>query len=279
MRAMRTLLLAVLVAGCGSNSPSAVAPIRQAATAQSPISYHGGWVMYWDPAVYLIYYGGWDAQSPVKPILEDFVNNVGGSNWFNINTKYTDSSGNHATARVHLAGTATDNYSRGKQLTDGDVRYIVENAIYQGKLADDPWGIYVVVPTSDVGQGNFCTTNCGFHTYTQWGSDWYTYIFVGNPNHCPNVCVPYSPSPNGAPDGDEMVNILAHELAETVTDPYVDAWYDAQGEENADKCAWTFGTMWQTSTGAYANVHLGARDYLVQRNWVPGSPGQCALSL
>lgn len=34
---------------------------------------------------------------------------------------------------------------------------------------------------------------------------------------------------------DGLVSILAHELIETVTDPDGDAWYDAKGQENADK--------------------------------------------
>ena len=28
-----------------------------------------------------------------------------------------------------------------------------------------------------------------------------------------------------------------------LTDPQLNAWYDQQGDENADKCAWTFGGL------------------------------------
>jgi hypothetical protein len=276
---MRTLALFTLATlGCNASAPpAAVMPVHQAATVQEAIEYHGGSLITWDPAVYLIYYGGW-STSAAPPVIEHFVSHVGGSAWFAINAQYTDGSGAHPPGALHLAGTTVDDYSRGTDLADGDVRYIVENAIYQGKLTDDPSGIYVVLPSADVAEGNFCKTNCGFHTYTQWGQDWYTYIFVGNPGHCPNVCPEYTPSPNGVPDADEMVDILGHELSETVTDPYVDAWYDASGQENADKCAWTFGTMFQTTSGAYANLTLDGKPYLVQRNWVPGSPGRCDLA-
>jgi len=37
-----------------------------------------------------------------------------------------------------------------------------------------------------------------------------------------------------------IANVSAHELSETRTDPQLDAWYDASGAENGDKCAWTF---------------------------------------
>jgi hypothetical protein len=39
-----------------------------------------------------------------------------------------------------------------------------------------------------------------------------------------------------------LANVSAHELSETLTDQHADAWYDGTGNENADKCAWAFGT-------------------------------------
>ena len=76
-----------------------------------------------------------------------------------------------------------------------------------------------------------------------------------------------------------MASIIAHELEEAVTDPDLNAWYDSRGMENADKCAWTFGTTYATGNGALANMHLGSRDYLIQQQWVNASGGYCALHL
>ncbi|MDT5294114.1 MAG: hypothetical protein QOJ76_994, partial [Acidobacteriota bacterium] len=56
------------------------------------------------------------------------------------------------------------------------------------------------------------------------------------------------------------------ELEEATSDPDLNAWFDSAGAENADKCAWTFGHFqYQTANGSFANVHLGTRDYLIQR--------------
>jgi len=74
-----------------------------------------------------------------------------------------------------------------------------------------------------------------------------------------------------------MASIIAHELEEAVTDPDLNAWYDRRGAENADKCAWTFGSEYPAS-GALANMKLGTRDYLIQQNWVNASGGFCAKS-
>jgi hypothetical protein len=41
---------------------------------------------------------------------------------------------------------------------------------------------------------------------------------------------------SGLTDGVSIV--LGHEQAEVETDPLLDAWYDSNGEEAADKCAW-----------------------------------------
>jgi len=35
-----------------------------------------------------------------------------------------------------------------------------------------------------------------------------------------------------------------------------------------DKCTWTFNSFYALSNGAYANMQLGSRNYLVQNNWI-----------
>lgn len=76
-----------------------------------------------------------------------------------------------------------------------------------------------------------------------------------------------------------MASILAHELEEAQTDPTLTAWFDNIGQENADKCAWTFGTTYDPGNGSVANMKLGARDYLIQQNWSKpqGLTQACAL--
>jgi hypothetical protein len=43
-----------------------------------------------------------------------------------------------------------------------------------------------------------------------------------------------------------LANVTAHELSETRTDPELNAWFDASGNENGDKCAWTFASTLET---------------------------------
>nr|MDQ5837807.1 EXORDIUM family protein [Acidobacteriota bacterium] len=86
--------------------------------------------------------------------------------------------------------------------------------------------------------------------------------------------------PNGNAGVDGMLSVVAHELEEATTDPDPHTgWADSGGAENADKCAWTFGHFqYQTANGAWANVHLGTRDFLIQRNlWHQTSGDLCMI--
>ena len=66
-------------------------------------------------------YGDWASQPEVAHILADFLNNLGGTSWMNINSGYCDSSGNVGTSQVSHGGTCYDPYSHGKSLSDDDV--------------------------------------------------------------------------------------------------------------------------------------------------------------
>jgi hypothetical protein len=55
-------------------------------------------------------------------------------------------------------------------------------------------------------------------------------------------CDPQDPSTAHSQGLEALANVTGHELAEAMTDPASPgAWYDQQGYENGDKCAWTFG--------------------------------------
>jgi len=227
--------------------------------------------------VYFIWYGNW-ANNTATTILTDFASNIGGSPYFNINTTYYNSANAHVSNAVHYAGSTTDAYSQGTSLRDAQIQTIVSSAIAGGRLPIDGNGVYFVLTSSDVtASSGFCTSYCGWHTHgTISGLD-VRYSFVGNPDRCPTSCAAQTTGPNGNAGADGMASIIAHELEETVSDPDLNAWYDRRGAENADKCAWTFGTTYLTSNGAKANMKLGTRDYLIQQNWVNSGSGGCAL--
>jgi phosphate-induced protein 1 len=241
------------------------------------IFYHGGPLLLGTTNVYYIWYGNWSGNSATS-ILTDLAQNIGGSPYYNINTTYYDGNNVHISNSVHYAGSTTDAYSQGTALGDSGVQAVVSSAISSGRLPKDTNAVYFVLTSADVNEtSGFCTQYCGWHTYGTISGSNVKYAFIGNPDRCPSACEAQAVGPNGNAGADGMASIIAHELEEAATDPNLNAWYDRRGAENADKCAWTFGTTY-TVNGALANMHLGNRDYLIQRNWVNASGGYCALS-
>ena len=283
--------VAIALTGCGpapdagptgehALAPPATDDIATAASATSgaPMQYHGGRLMTGKVSVYLVWYGGWSSSS--RAILEDFTKSIGASPYYAINGTYHDGQGKHPGSDVVLAGSLKDEYSRGKVVAQADIVAILKSAIATKHLPLDAHGVYFVLTSSDVKQAGFCTAFCGWHTHLPINGTDVAYAWVGNAaTQCPASCGVRALGPNGDPGADAMASVIAHELDETVTDPSLDAWSDTTGAENADKCAWTFGTTYKTKSGAVANMKLGTRDFLIQRNWVNApSGGVCALS-
>ncbi len=263
------------------------APTAGSTMASSPISYHGGALLA-TPTVYVIWYGNWNQNngsdnSPGQGIVHDFLQNIGGSEYFKINSSYSTDSTTISGGVVSYGGEATDSGSQGKKLTDRKVQLIVQNMIQSGGLPADQNGVYFVLTSSDVSEtSGFCNRYCGWHTHANMsGSGDIKYSFVGNAARCLSACAAQTKSPNGNPGVDAMISVIAHELEEATTDPDLNAWYDGGGAENADKCAWTFGTsIYDSVTGAYHNLQLGGRSYLIQRNLYHSASGDyCGLAV
>ena len=258
------------------------------------INYRGGPVMTNPIKMYYIWYGNW-SNNTATDILPFLANNIGGTPYFNINSTYYNGSGTKVSTNVTLAGngltsplaTMVSNYPFGNSLSDAQIQQVVLNAIssgvFGGATTPDPNGIYFVLTSQDVtASSGFCTSYCGWHTYTTVNNTAIKYSFVGDATRCLSACAAQSTSPNRNPGADAMASVIAHELEEAATDPQLNAWYDNRGYENADKCAWTFGTTYTTSSGV-ANMKLvdqtGAqRDFLIQRNWVNANGGYCSLT-
>jgi hypothetical protein len=231
-----------------------------------PMVYHGGPVMtnVAGANAYYIWYGNWSGNSATD-ILTSFITSIGPSDWFNINSTYSDASGAPVKNVITLKGVYTPGYTHGTSLSDAAVQAIVADT-----NPTDTNGVYFVLTSADVNASSgFCTQYCGWHTHATINGKDIKYSFVGNPDRCPSACAAQTTSPNGNAGADGMASIIAHELAEAVTDPDLNAWYDQRGYENADKCAWTFGPTYKVANGASANMKLSdGRDYLIQQNWV-----------
>jgi Phosphate-induced protein 1 conserved region len=326
LRFASLLLLAPLGAVClaqpttGSQVVNIMPLINRNSTANPPsaasnltahdngIQYHGGPVINNAQGVnvYLIWYGNWSGDPLAQSIVTDFVSNLGGSPYFNINTTYYDYGAGGADPvrnRVNYAGSITDSYSYGTALTDNDVYNIVLDPVASGKLPLDQNGVYFVLTSPDVDEtSGLCTFYCAWHGYAYYqaapgrtqlrspSSVNLIMAFVGGTGtRCPNACSAQAPltsndtlTPNDDVNGDTMVNSIAHELSESVTDPLGTSWVNYQKSqkyiENGDVCSFTFDPHFPAPNGSYYNLKLGNRLYLSQRIWVNALGGYCSMS-
>lgn len=247
------------------------------------ISYRGGPVMVDGVNVYYIWYGDWSGNT-APSILSDFAVGISNSDYWNINTTYYDGAKHYVKPIVTLSGQTSVAYPYGTSLSDSQIQQVVADAINGSKLTKDVNGVYFVLTSKDVtASSGFCTQYCGWHTHGSIAGSDIKFSFVGNPERCPSSCAAQtSTSPNGNIGADGMASIIAHELEEAATDPDLNAWYDNRGYENADKCAWTFGTTYTVANGSKANMNLPAangRDFLIQQNWANAGGGYCGLKL
>jgi hypothetical protein len=257
------------------------------------IYYHGGPVMLGPSNAYVIWYGNWPQTSTTPGLVQQFLEDDGPSPYFNINTTYYDGLNRKVTNDTRFARSVAVGYTRGSTLSDADVEQIVSDTITSGLLppvspagttlpanVPDPNGVYFVLTSADVNESSgFLTLYCGWHSNAAVAGADTKYAFVGDASRNLSVCAGQTAaSPNDNPAGDAMVNVIAHEFEESVTDPDLNAWYDFRGNENADKCAWKFGSTSTLSNGAKYNMTINGHRYLIQQNWLDASGGLCALA-
>jgi hypothetical protein len=118
--------------------------------------------------------------------------------------------------------------------------------------------------------GGTCFNNifCAYHNF--FGSSIYAampYVnFVGTATDGSTVLPGCSTptTPNNNLDADSEINVMSHEQNESATDPYLNAWFDADGNEIGDKCNFTFGPL--NAIGADIVV-FGHNPYILQEEW------------
>jgi len=268
-----------------------------ATSGTSGINYHNGPIIVAKPTLYYIFYGNmWSDHD--KLLLTEFAKGLGGvapdyspSAWMRIQSTYyqmVSTVKTSATVTFNFGGsTIVPTSQYGTSLTDANIKSIVTYATSQSipPLLLDTNSVYLVLTSREItASSGFCTQYCGWHTHATISNKDIKYGFVGNAvTQCPAGCMDQAVGPNDDPSKpsgvDGMVSVIAHEFAESQSDPDLNAWYDRRGEENADKCAWTFGTTKTlTGTNVQYNINLGAYNWLIQRNWVNAGGGYCAMS-
>ena len=93
-----------------------------------------------------------------------------------------------------------------------------------------------------------------------------TVVYSNEPFGNTSVCqLPGTPSPNNNPTADAAATSASHELTEAITDPQLNAWFDASGNEIGDLCAYIYGS--NTWDAGLANEMWNGRFYELQTEY------------
>lgn len=251
-----------------------------------PLVYNGGPVMVKNVNIYFIYYGSWPANSGQKT-LESFITDISSASpdpsaytsprrWWTTNLQFyqlINGVKSYVTSKVTLAKVVYDRYSKGTALSDANIWQVVLAQLNSGALPVDNNGVYFVLVSNDVtATSGMCTQYCGWHTANYFTNLYIKYAFIGNSEiKCPGSCGPAGNNLSGFPGADGMVSVLAHELAESVTDPIPPkGWLEAKGGENADLCAYKYGDnvlQIPSSLSTYNMVGPSGLKFMVQSNY------------
>jgi hypothetical protein len=259
------------------------------------ISYHGGPLIvspgitkvvaiYWGTStIYSAQATGTGAGSADPTLIGSFLRSLGGSPYFNINSTYYNGTGAKVLNQVGYTGfwsTGTSVAGPSASPTDANMVSLIQQGIQLGKIAYDANTVYAIFTGNGVNLGGgFGSQYCAYHTHGTTTSGVVLYAAMPHNQDFPSGCTSQFASPNADVAANSEVNTLAHEIEETTTDKLGTAWYDNRGFENADKCAWTWGTTKTAPTGGTYNMQLAdGKYYLIQQNWVNAGSGGCALS-
>ena len=199
------------------------------------ISYHGGPVLH-NAKVVMIFWGTFPNGYTTE--LQNFRNQFGMTGEFNTITQYSDGGGNIQLTNL-AAGTADwfDPSTPPTNVTDAVVQSKVQ--AYLNTHAWDNETIYEVFIPSTSYSSSGSSTSCG-------GPNLQYCAYHGHFSYQGHD-VKYSIEPWAGCSGCQSFGDVAkdqehftcHETREAVTDPDLNAWFDRQGAEADDKCAWS----------------------------------------
>jgi hypothetical protein len=265
---------------------------------QGPLLYGGGPVMR-NPTNYVIIWNppGSTFSATYQQLIEQYFTDIGNTPYMAIDSQYGDTSGVPVPNTNHFGGTWRDTvnaYPHAGTVADPLVGSDIQNEINRAIAANPTWQapglstMYFVYlgqniieclngagstfgcfagtdaggnsPPAPVGTPN---TVAGAGTYCAYHSFFGATIYATMPYASLGACFgSASPFPNGV-DQDIVLSPTSHEQFEAYSDPNLNAWFDAAGNENGDKCAYTYGQVEPDGT----NVVLSGRRYQLQEEW------------
>lgn len=234
------------------------------------MTYHGGPIMPYTVSESIFWGPKWGNSSFVGDKisgLDTWYAGFSNSNYAKTSDEYTGTNGQvgpSVTHNGHVIDTSTAANGNSTSAIVAEVCRKISNPVENGY-----YPVYVDVARGHAGY-------CAYHTYGSCGGVTVQVAFFFNLDGDAG-CDPADASGLHSQGLAALSNVSGHELSEARTDPAAPgAWYDRRGEENGDKCAWTFnvplvtfsnGSRWKIQGEWSNNAYNAGTGY-------PNSSGQ-----
>ncbi len=214
------------------------------------MTYHGGIILptivtkaiYWGPS--------WATSTFVGDKisgLDTWYTGHDGSNYAATVDEYTDTvNGGHQVGSTGFTnqGWVVDTSTASGGGSTSAILAEVCKQVSAGNIIPDPSGYGFYPVYTDVPRGN--ANYCAWHSHGSCNGVPLEFGFFFDLDGDAG-CDPQDSTTGHSQGLAAIANVSAHELAEAVTDPASPgAWYDSSGNENGDKCAWTFNVPYVT---------------------------------
>lgn len=206
-----------------------------------------------------IYYNPSVANSTATPngtTIQDYINGFANAYASGLNydasptSDYTIiqqyGSSNAISPSLPNLGRIIDSQSTANRITDGGVQNYLASVFNRHLATPDASTVYgVYFPHGmkiSLQGGTSCSAFCGYHSHFTYNGTLIKYAVF--PYTDCRAC-----SVSGKTVADILTIVTSHEIREAVTDSLGSAWFDSQGNEADDKCAWQH--LYQTANGSY----------------------------
>jgi len=198
------------------------------------MTYHGGKIMPTAKTQAIFWGTSWGSYSGDKISGMDlWYEGFNGSNYAKTSDEYTGTNGQVTSSTTHLGHIIDTSASTGGGNTSTILNEVCK-LVSPDTSGNGYYAVYTDTPRGNAGY-------CAWHSYGTCGGTPVQFAFFFKLDGDAG-CDPQDTSGLHSQGLAAISNVSGHELSEARTDPASPgAWYDQQGAENGDKCAWTFG--------------------------------------
>jgi hypothetical protein len=206
---------------------------------QSPnMSWHSGTVMPVAVTENIFWGTSWGSYSGDKMTgLDTWYAGFSGSDYAKTSDEYSGSNGSVSSTTSHEGHVIDTSAASSGNNTSAILAEVCK------EITPDPSGYGYYAVYTDLPRGN--SGYCAWHSYGSCGGIPIQFAFFWKLDGDPG-CDPKSTVAGESQGLAALANVTGHELSEARTDPTSAGWYDSSGQENGDKCAWTFNVPYVT---------------------------------